>query len=357
MTHLGALLLVVLLATAAPAQDAGEPAAREPDAWVALQPSKPASLVSAGGATFKPLFDGSFLVAGANPEKDVWTLEFETELQGITGFRLEALADESLPARGPGRADNGNFVLNELVVEATAKNALRFKPIQLQDASCDFIQDARKPTQVHDGDELTASNGWAVYGAIGKDHQLVVETRNDVRFDGPTLIRVELHFNWGAQHVIGRFRVSATTQPRPVRVPGYAAEDSWPKLQGRINTAIDRGLEHLLSHQQLDGSWNHEQWTYRNGATGLATYTLAKSGVSPKHPAIVRAVEFMRGQPSRETYTIGCHLMALAALDDPAHVPWMEELVETLLSFQRDGFAYPWGANDLSNTQYGVLGL
>ncbi len=34
-----------------------------------------------------------------------------TDLGGITAFRLEALPDDSLPAHGPGRADNGNAVL------------------------------------------------------------------------------------------------------------------------------------------------------------------------------------------------------------------------------------------------------
>ena len=36
---------------------------------------------------------------------------------GITGIRLEVLADKSLPAKGPGRAPNGNFVLNDFKVE------------------------------------------------------------------------------------------------------------------------------------------------------------------------------------------------------------------------------------------------
>ena len=40
-------------------------------------------------------------------------------LKGITGFRLEALADGSFADNGPGRASNGNFVLNELTVDAS----------------------------------------------------------------------------------------------------------------------------------------------------------------------------------------------------------------------------------------------
>ena len=37
---------------------------------------------------------------------------------GITGFRLEVLADSSFPDSGPGRNGNGNFVLTEFQVDA-----------------------------------------------------------------------------------------------------------------------------------------------------------------------------------------------------------------------------------------------
>ncbi len=48
------------------------------------------------------------------------TITALTSLTGITGFRLEMLADASLPANGPGRFGNGNFVLSELGVSAVA---------------------------------------------------------------------------------------------------------------------------------------------------------------------------------------------------------------------------------------------
>jgi len=330
-------------------------AAAEDDEWVVLKPVK---LVSAGGATFTPKPDGSIAVGGANPDKDSWTLDFECDVRGITALRLEALADASLPASGPGRATNGNFVLNEMELEACSKLAVRLKPVTLQNATCDFVEGHRRASDVHDGERNAGGNGWAVYGAVGKDHELIAELQRDLDFGATALLRVTLHFNWGSQHALGRFRLAATKQPRPVRVAGAAEPESALRLQERVNQAIDRGVEWLVTHQQLDGSWNFDQPTYRNGCTALATYTLLKSGVNKRHPAVQRALEFMRCNPSRETYTIGCQLMALGAYDDPAHLPWMKELVETLLTFQRGGgFNYPWGSIDLSNTQYGILGL
>lgn len=348
-----ALAAIAFLATG-PSLRAQDPASKAAVHWSVLKPSK---LVSNGGATFTPQPDGSIVVSGKSAEKDVYRLEFDTDLTTITGFRLEALSDPALPHGGPGRASNGNFVLNEMKIAASSKLQPRPKPVALQNASADFIESGRWPGQVCDAIEDAGSNGWAVYGAVGKDHELVVETVDDVKFDGAGRVELELLFNWGAQHTLGRLRLSATGDARPFSVAG-AGDDSWPRMQERINLAIDRGVAWLLDHQELDGSWNHDQATYRCGATALATYTLLKSGLSARHPAVVRALEFLKNQPARETYSIGCELMALGSLDDPSVEPWMKELSDTLLSFDRGGlFNYPWGNCDLSNTQYGVLGM
>ncbi len=63
--------------------------------------------------------DGSLLASGNNPFSDIYTIETSCTLTGITGFRLEALPDASLPMGGPGRDFEGNFVLSEIEVTAT----------------------------------------------------------------------------------------------------------------------------------------------------------------------------------------------------------------------------------------------
>ena len=60
--------------------------------------------------------DGSIVVSGSN-KNGVVTIETETDLTGITGLRLEVLTDSRLPNNGPGRATDGNFVLNELELD------------------------------------------------------------------------------------------------------------------------------------------------------------------------------------------------------------------------------------------------
>ncbi len=128
-------------------------------------------------------------------------------------------------------------------------------------------------------------------------------------------------------------------------------------LQPRINRAIDRGVEYILSRQHMDGSWAYKSAEYRNGQTALSVYTLLKSGISSDHHAIRRALEFLRSHPPVKTYSAACQLMALAATRRDQHLGWMEEIVEDLLDWQAGTWGYPLGSLDLSNTQYAALGL
>src|SRR5205823_2291210 len=93
--------------------------------WTALEPE---NLKSSGGATLTKQKDNSILVSGEkNATPDIYTLTATTKLKGVTAVRLEALTDPALPAKGPGRAPNGNFVLNEFKVQF-AKTGDKGKP-------------------------------------------------------------------------------------------------------------------------------------------------------------------------------------------------------------------------------------
>jgi hypothetical protein len=86
--------------------------------WTVLTP-----LTASGtlGPALTILGDESVLASGAAPGTSVYTVTGSTALSGITGIRLEVLEDPSLPTDGPGRYfTNGNFVLTEFTVDATA---------------------------------------------------------------------------------------------------------------------------------------------------------------------------------------------------------------------------------------------
>jgi len=63
--------------------------------------------------------DQSILASGILQPEDLYTVVAVTRLTGITGIRLEALTDPSLPHYGPGREPlNGNFHVAEFTVAA-----------------------------------------------------------------------------------------------------------------------------------------------------------------------------------------------------------------------------------------------
>jgi hypothetical protein len=77
--------------------------------WYALDPVE---LGASYRARLVPQADGSIFVAGRNA-KGTYRVAAPIALDRVTGIRLEALVDDRLPLRGPGRAGSGNFVVTE----------------------------------------------------------------------------------------------------------------------------------------------------------------------------------------------------------------------------------------------------
>jgi len=77
------------------------------------------SIVAPAGLTFETLPDSSLLVSGAFVGNGVYQLTFQNAQAEVTGIRLDAIQDSSLPNSGPGRFRNGNFVLTEIQLDAT----------------------------------------------------------------------------------------------------------------------------------------------------------------------------------------------------------------------------------------------
>ena len=163
-------------------------------------------LKSEAGATLKKLDDQSVLANGDNPAKDSFELVVKTKLNGLTGIQLEALPDDSFVNKGPGRADNGNFVLSEL------KLFLNDKPVELSAIRADFEQPTFPPANAVDGRNDT---GWAIASEFGKPHVALFEPRTPVAtMDTETTVRIRLEFqSVHVAHVLGRFRLSLTNSP------------------------------------------------------------------------------------------------------------------------------------------------
>jgi hypothetical protein len=99
--------------------------------------------------------------------------------------------------------------------------------------------------------------------------------------------------------------------------------------------------------------------------TALAAYALVAAGVPREHPSVARALAYLDVHRPAKTYELGCHMMLLAALHDPARRRELEGFSIDLAEMQdatglwsyRGGRYDRGGQGDFSNTQYAALGL
>ncbi|MCI0703523.1 MAG: DUF1553 domain-containing protein [Planctomycetia bacterium] len=159
--------------------------------------------------------DGSILAVGKTAAVDIYTVHGLIEIdEPITALRLEVLADPSLPSKGPGRAQNGNFVLNEFRVNAKpldrpdgASPAIKLTAIQQL-----FQQEGFAAAQAVDGNPAT---GWATAPRFGVDNAALFKFEKPVSGPAGVYFIVVFDQRFGSNHVIGKFRLSVTTDKNP----------------------------------------------------------------------------------------------------------------------------------------------
>ena len=182
-----------------------------PVEWVPLDLS---SYVSAGGAEFTESEDGVLLASGNNSKKDRYTIVANARLRGISAIRLDFLTDESLPARGPGRAGDGNFILSEFKVEdVSLGDVTRRQEISIERVLASYSQKGFEIERAVDGDLKT---GWSVDGPLGpnRDHQAVFVTGQSLGQYGGSALTFTLEQLHGEGRNIGCLKIFFTRAPR-----------------------------------------------------------------------------------------------------------------------------------------------
>ncbi|MAW59392.1 MAG: hypothetical protein CMJ94_01005 [Planctomycetes bacterium] len=122
--------------------------------------------------------------------------------------------------------------------------------------------------------------------------------------------------------------------------------------QRQIDAALDRGHDWLLAHQGR---------STRMGERALVLYAAlkAKEGEAVPTDGPMRAfAQQLRQHDFTQTYDTACAICFLASYEPEEYFDVIERAARALIGFQEStgGFGYP-GAEDLSNTQYGALGL
>lgn len=182
------------------------------------------SSVSTNGATLTAQPDGSTLAAGSEG-KTVYTLTADLPPgTPLTGLRLEALPDASIPVNGPGRSGGGNFVLTEIEAALQPPGTAESKPLAFADATATFSQGGFDPKAAIDGNKTESANGWAINPHAGATETAVFVLKEAPATGGK--LTIQLHQNYAdGKHSLGKFRLSRSPQPAPLNfgVPGDLA--------------------------------------------------------------------------------------------------------------------------------------
>lgn len=170
-------------------------------------PLKISQVTAFSKAAFKPQPDGSWLASGPLPKTDTYTVAAERVIEdnaapaAIAALQIEVLPDASLPQKGPGRRDNGNFVLSEVSVTADGS------PVTILSATASYSQAKFDAKLVLDGNDQT---GWAVGGGTGKAQTLTLHFAQPVAAEARLSVRLAQNYAQ-ANHVMGRFRLLSTS--------------------------------------------------------------------------------------------------------------------------------------------------
>jgi tetratricopeptide (TPR) repeat protein len=215
--------------------------------WTVLKPS-PENLKSEGGATLTLLEDGSILASGEHPADDVYTVTSTTDQRAIRAIRLEALTDDSMPLKGPGRANHGWFVMNGFGMQvAPATEPAELAAMPFAEVAADFFP-ANQPINPRSG-------YWHLGHGQGSSHVMICRPQTEIINDHGTQLIFKMLFKGheGTALSLGRFRLSVTDDPDAYanaeqRFAAMKIDDPWTKLAAAYRhigdqASFDRLLE------------------------------------------------------------------------------------------------------------------
>jgi mono/diheme cytochrome c family protein len=204
--------------------------------WQILKASE--CLDPGGGTKYERLDDESWIGGGYAPANVTTRYVAQTSLSKVTGLRLELLTHPNLPARGPGRSDDGSWRLSELVVTAEPLDGSA-QPVGVKlvkgSADAGLTDQPYGPEQklrvgpvafAFDGKNETA---WSADNGPARQHQdrtAVFEFEKPIEFAGGVrlvITMIQAHGRLDPEidnnSEIGRFRFSITSADQPAQAP------------------------------------------------------------------------------------------------------------------------------------------
>jgi hypothetical protein len=198
-------------------------------AWTALTPTRASAT---GGVVLDVLADGSVRASGPNAERTTYTIDAPVSLPQLTGLRLEALLDPSLPRQGPGRDAYGHFRVTGLRVEAApASSPATFAPVDMGTVKVDdfaYAFDTADLLGAPHGHAGRKRGAWSINAMRdGRDRaprHAVLQPATPLTTAPGGIVRIQIdHLDGTIGQGIGRLRLYATATPTPLAGATLAA--------------------------------------------------------------------------------------------------------------------------------------
>lgn len=177
------------------------------------------SLATAEGTVLKQEADGAVQASGPNPFQDDYVIIATSDLDRITGLRLEVLPHDSHTDGKLSRGDNGEFILTDVKLQVRRRGATQLRDVEIARAIADAEgnDDSKDYGKVADTLDDDPRNGWTTQSHDArKSYRALFELARPLYLaEDEELIFIMLHRSTRGDSNIGRFRVSVTDQAAP----------------------------------------------------------------------------------------------------------------------------------------------
>ncbi len=180
---------------------------RPAERWTVLAPEEIATITEDEERADQPNADRSFTTGTRDPVRTRYVVKAPVEARGVTGLRLEALADLGGKV---GRAKSGDFQLAEFSAMLKTPDDVQHK-LEFAAARADYEAKSAPAKDTLDGDNTT---GWSVAGKTDDSHTIIFELKTPRDFPAGSVLYVELEHR--ITGVLTRFRLATTTGALPL---------------------------------------------------------------------------------------------------------------------------------------------
>ncbi len=246
--------------------EAWEAALQRPaERWTVLAPEEITTITEDEERIGAANTDHSFTTGAKDPVRTRYVVKAPLSQQGVTGLRLEALADLGQKA---GRARSGDFNLAEFSAMLKTPDGAQHK-LELAQARADFEVKSAPAKDTLDGDNTT---GWSVTGKTDASHVIVFELKQPRDFPEGSMLYVELEHR--ITGVLTRFRLAATTGGLPLTAS---------TLPDNVVAILDRPAAERSAEQKFDLA-RHVAREADEGGKALFAPLAAHFAKQPEYP-------------------------------------------------------------------------